>query len=72
MEITVHIILSQSLTKEYKIPSISVGEVEKISFVLEDKSYPKDLRIYVKGYYKKVLKNNLFICDYPLEYIMET
>lgn len=56
-----------NLIKEYKISSISAGSAKKISFTLDDKIYPKDLRIYVNGYYKKVSKNNLFICDYPLE-----
>lgn len=66
LEITVNS-KTNNYNQEQKIKAIDPRDVNRISFNLDGKPYPKDLRIYVKGYYKKNSINNLFICDYPLE-----
>lgn len=67
-ELQIHVnAKSSSYVKEYKVSSISPGKAEKISINLGDRPYPRDLRIYVKGYYYIISKNTTFTYDYPLE-----
>ncbi|MCL2338096.1 MAG: hypothetical protein FWC60_11835 [Firmicutes bacterium] len=54
------------LIKSYEVPMIGPGKDKNISFIINDNLYPKDLRIYVTGYYYVISKDTHFIYDYPL------